>query len=505
MDTSTAEVVAIRVDAGPQIGIGHLMRTLTLADGLRRQGALVRFISRDLPANLQQLLHERGHEFAALPPGPAGTAGDLAHSHWLAVDSVRDAGDTLAALGDRSWHWLIVDHYALDVRWEQSLRAKARRILVIDDLADRKHDCDILVDQNLYADAAHRYAGKVSAACRWLVGPRFALLRAEFEGLHEAALPREGSVRRLLVSFGGADRDNHTASALAALEGIHGIEVDVVLGAGHPCLEELRAHCVRAGYTYHVQTARMGELMNEADLALGAGGATTWERCCVGLPAIVLIAAENQRQLVRDAAAAGLVHWPEISGDLAAGLRRHLLALMESPLQRAALSRAGLQLVDGGGVARVLAAMSIAGIEVRRATPDDANQLLEWRNHPLVRQSSRSSAVITPKAHAAWLSRVFADANRPLLIGQCAGRGVGVVRFDITGDQAEVSIHLSADFLGRGAGAGLLPAAEAWLRHERPDVRRLRAVVLAGNGASHRLFTTSGYSTCLTEYAKELA
>ena len=210
--------VAIRVDAGPQIGTGHLMRTLTLADALRQKGAQVRFVSRNLPLYLQQLLESKGHEFVGLPVAPvAAVTGDLAHSHWLNVSQVRDAEDTREALSDVSWEWMILDHYALDARWEGPLRACARRVLVIDDLADRVHDCDALLDQNLYPDMERRYVGKVPASTTLLLGPRYALLREEFSRLRVDQISRDGEVHRVLVLLGGTDAHNHTRKVIHGL------------------------------------------------------------------------------------------------------------------------------------------------------------------------------------------------------------------------------------------------------------------------------------------------
>jgi UDP-2,4-diacetamido-2,4,6-trideoxy-beta-L-altropyranose hydrolase len=491
--------VAIRVDAGLAMGAGHFMRCLTLAQGLVAAGAIVRMISQGLPAHLQALGRTAGCEVVALP-GP-----EPAPAPWPEAATAADASATVAALGSR-WDWVVVDHYALGAGWEAAVHPLAGRILAIDDLADRDHACDVLVDQNLYRDAELRYRGRVPAGCRLLLGPRYALLRAEFAALHAAARPREGAVTRQLISFGGADSENHTGGALAALEGVlaPGCQVDVVLGASHPRREELLAQCAARGFRAHVQTGRMAELMSQADLAIGAGGISTWERCCVGLPAIVAVIAANQRQLVADGGAAGILQPLAAGGDFTGHLRRELAALLASPERRRAISVAGLAAVDGRGAERVLEAMGVERVQIRRAGRQDSTKLLDWRNHPKVRQSSRTTEVIARETHEAWLEGVLRNADRPLLLGSCAEGDVGVVRFDIAAAEAEVSIYLAPEFHGRGLGGALLGAAERWLRRERPDVRRLRAVVLGDNRASHRLFVAAGYSTQGAEYAKAL-
>ncbi len=303
--------IAIRVDASRKIGTGHFMRCLTLADALKQRGADIRFISRHMPEHLRDMLNAKGYDFASLNsiPGEEATD-DLTHAHWLGISQSVDAQDTVQALSDQAWDWLIVDHYALDARWEKALRNLARRILVIDDIADRRHDCDALLDQNFYTNMESRYIGKVPAHCQLLLGPRYALLREEFRQLREQAKPRIGPVKRILIFFGGVDAGNYTGRAIEALAniGMPDLHVDVVIGAQHPGREQIESACAGYGFVCHVQTNRMAELMAAADLALGAGGSATWERCCLGLPGIVFAVAENQQQASKDLANHGATY-----------------------------------------------------------------------------------------------------------------------------------------------------------------------------------------------------
>lgn len=196
--------IAVRVDASFQIGTGHFMRCLTLADALKQRGAQIRFVSRRLPEHLRVMLAAKGHELALLDGALNDAASDeLAHARWLGVSQEQDASNTAQTLKDQPWDWLVVDHYALDARWESAMRVSSRQIMVIDDIADRQHDCDVLLDQNFYADMDTRYTGKVATSCQLLLGPRYALLRDEFRELHEQVKPRNGIVKRVLVFLGG--------------------------------------------------------------------------------------------------------------------------------------------------------------------------------------------------------------------------------------------------------------------------------------------------------------
>ena len=497
---------AFRVDASAQIGTGHLMRCLTLADALRKSGAEVRFVSRHMPEHLRTMVREGGHEFTLLHRGEDNATDDrLPHARWLGTSQAIDAQDTVQALSDLQWDWLVVDHYALDAQWERALYGTAKRILVIDDLADRLHDCDLLLDQNFYSDTDARYVDKVPTRCKLLLGPRYALLREEFRRLHTEVRARSGPVRSVLVCFGGVDAENHTARSIEALAGIGSgdLQVQVVIGAQHPARAEIQALCARYGYACHVQTARMAELIVAADMAVGAGGAATWERCCLGLPTLTLCLADNQRKLIEDSARSGLLYALAHGCDQS-GLRRHIQSLIENPGLRELISRNGIDTVDGRGTLRVLRKMGCSAIKVRPASESDSSNLKSWRNHPAIRAVSRNSELITDDEHERWLEAVLRDGNRALLIGYRDQQPVGVVRFDMEGDCAEVSIYLVPGLDKQGLGIELLDSAEQWLRSNHSVVKRLRADVLGDNAPSHRLFRSGGYVNDSTCYSKEV-
>lgn len=352
--------IAIRVDASAQIGTGHFMRCLTLADGLRQHGAQVRFVSRHLPEHLRNMLATKGHEFALLDSArDDATLDELAHAQWLGVSQASDAANSVQALSDEAWDWLIVDHYALDSRWESMLRRAARSILVIDDIADRQHDCEVLLDQNFYTGMGTRYNGKVPIHCRLLLGPRYALLRDEFRQMHEQITPRTGSIKRILVFFGGVDAGNFTTQAIEALAGMGSSDllVDVVIGAQHPYRAQIESACAEHGFFCHVQTSRMAELMAAADLAIGAGGSASWERCCMGLPCIVGAVAQNQVQAAKDLSDFGAAKYVGAAQEITVEKLKQEIgqACYQGWLVKA--SSLGLGLVDAQGVVRVIKIM----------------------------------------------------------------------------------------------------------------------------------------------------
>lgn len=353
--------VAIRVDASSQIGTGHFMRCLTLADVLKQRGAQIRFVSRHMPEHLRGMLAVKGHEFISLDSKLCEAAlDDPAHANWLGTSQYADAQDSIQALSDHIWDWLIVDHYALDYRWESAFRHVALNILVIDDIADRKHDCDVLLDQNFYINMGSRYIGKVPAHCLVLLGPRYALLREEFRQLRKQVKLRTGPVKRLLVFFGGVDAHNCTGCAVEALVnlGIGGLHVDVVIGMQHPQRKEIESACAEHQFDCHVQTNRMGELMAAADLAIGAGGSATWERCCLGLPALAISLADNQTEIGKalDSLGAGQYLGSQEAVSLAV-IQKAIVDILKNTNQVQAFSEKSYSMVDGLGVNRLCDAL----------------------------------------------------------------------------------------------------------------------------------------------------
>ena len=353
--------MAIRVDASTVIGTGHFMRCLTLADAWRRRGGRTRFVCRHLPVHFQRDLLAAGHELRTIEYVAVALPADgLAHTHWLGGSQAQDAAECQALLADQSWDWIVVDHYALDWRWQGALRGLGRRILVIDDIADRRHDCDMLLDQNLVADAHLRYRDLAPERCHMLLGPGYALLRDAFARLHVATRVRSGAVRRLLVFLGGVDADNFTRRVILALQQLPppGLQVDVVIGQQHRCRAQIEADCSRLGFVCHVQTTRMAELMAQADLAIGAGGSASWERCCLALPTLLVALADNQVaiSLGLERVGAGRYLGTAAAVDMES-IREAVLSCCRHPEQVWAWSATSRGLVDGCGVDRILAEM----------------------------------------------------------------------------------------------------------------------------------------------------
>ena len=482
------------------------MRCLVLADELKRQGANVRFVSKNLPEHLVNMLIASGieHFLLTVPIGQA-SVDQLPHAHWLGSSQLEDARATKLLLMGRLWDWLVVDHYALDERWESELKGCCKKLMVIDDLADRQHNCDVLLDQNFYNDMQTRYDGKVPTKCKLLLGPKYALLRKEFKMLREQGRQRTGEIKTILVFFGGVDANNYTGSAIQALVELGTIaHVDVVLAPQHTERELIQSICMEHGYAYYEYTSRLPELMAAADLAIGAGGTTIWERACLGLPAITFPVADNQAKQINDAAHAGLLCAPSMREIPLHTIQHHVQALVENPTLVKFISNVSSKLVDGRGALRVAREFGIRKIEIRRVTKQDSLDLFAWRNHPAIRAASMNKKLISLDEHHQWFNSTISDPRCDLLIGTSFQQPIGIVRFDIDAHKAEVSIYLVPHGQSIGRGSDLLCAAERWLEVNRKEVQTIVAKVLSENIVSKKFFLNAQYEVTTIYYQKDL-
>jgi UDP-2,4-diacetamido-2,4,6-trideoxy-beta-L-altropyranose hydrolase len=485
--------VLFRTDASEAVGTGHFMRCMTLGSALRKGGAAVTFACRPLAAPLERAARERGFDLVGV---------DTRHA-----EQQSDADATLAAVGGRSFDWMVVDHYGLDAAWELRMRKAIRLSLVIDDLADRRHACDVLLDQNLRRDGGSGYNRQLPAGCERLLGPRYALLDPSFKAQRDLLAGAER--RAILISFGGSDPHSLTLPVLRALlqDTRREAPIDVVVGALHRDTLAIEAAAAdAAGVTLHKATREMARLMARAKIYIGAGGSTSWERCCLALPGVVVAVADNQAEPCAALEAAGSHVYLGKAEDIPpAAIAQAAFTLLGSPATQQSLAARSAAIVDGRGAERVAARLSGGEVRLRPATQADAGPLLAWRNHPDIRRYSGNAAEIRPAEHAAWFERVLADRARHLLIAEDAAGPLGVLRYDVDEPSARVSIYLAPERLGSGGGSRLLAAGERWIAARRPHLRELTAEVRDGNEASRRLFFDAGYRLRGSLYRRYLA
>ncbi len=469
-----------RVDASPGIGSGHVRRCLVLAEELAADGWRVAFACR---------------------AGTKEAAPSLARSAFTCgvLPADRDEPASLHDLAPGGCDLLVVDHYGLDAGFERSCRPWAKNILVIDDLADRPHDCDILVDQTPGRQAGG-YASLVPRTCTILAGSQFALLDPRFRQAREHLREPAEQVRRVLVSFGGTDPAGATLRALEAL-GVAklGSAVDVVLGTANDDIGRIRqlATQLNPPAAVHVSVDDMASLIAQADLAIGAGGVSSLERCCLGVPSITITIAGNQHKLADELAQAGATEnlgpVTELStADIADAVSR----LASDPARRLAMRAAAMAITDGLGAARVSAARSPAPlakdgrpVQLRLATMADASLMLAWQSTPGIRAYSRNPDAPEPAEHMQWMRNKLADPRCIFHVILHDGNPVGVLRLDRQAAGAyEISILVAAEAHGKNIGGAALELAKRLL----PDAV-IRAAIHSDNLASIRMFERAGY------------
>ena len=322
------------VDAGPAVGGGHVMRSLTLAQALQGQGASCRFIA--APAT-EAILTAFAPEMAQ-----------------VAAQSTQP-GDLIDATAAERFDAVVFDHYGL-AESDHRAMAQGKPALVIDDLADRPLGGDLVLDSGP-ARRAEDYNGLIPDEARLLLGPQNAPVRPEFAALREQALGWRGEpMGRVLVSLGLTDLDGITGRVVERLRPkVSDVGIDIVLGAEAPSLASLTKIARRdTRILLHIDTPHMARLTAEADVAIGAGGSTAWERCTLGLPTLMLVLAENQRAAAHTLAEreAALVVDAD-AADFDGLFDRALMRLTTDAGLRRQLATASAELCDGQGGPRV--------------------------------------------------------------------------------------------------------------------------------------------------------
>lgn len=334
--------VLVRADASATIGHGHVMRCLALASALQARGLEVHFLQRSQTGDARQAIAQAGFTCHALADGDDAQASSACLCHLGGV------------------HLVVLDHYQLGAAWVQAVRPQTQRVMVIDDLADRALDGDLLLDQNWHDDPAERYRERWPAAAQTLFGPRFALLRPEFRATPKPA--RTGALRRIVVAFGGSDPHNATGACAEALhQALPEIELDLVVGAASPHGPALQARWAGVQrVSVAIGVSDVARRFAQADLFVGAGGSMTWERACLGLPGITLPIAPNQQALCARLAAVGEgidlgLYEPAATGPLLLAVQ----ALRDDPQRLAAMAGALFNRCDGQGAERVADAVML--------------------------------------------------------------------------------------------------------------------------------------------------
>ncbi len=337
------KIIFIRVDSSTKIGYGHLIRCLALADTLKKSFK-INFICTNLNGNLISQICKKNFEVFRF------------NTKSQRINVKKDAEKTISIIKKHrnKKSLLILDSYILSQEWENRVKPYVKRLIVIDDLMDRKHSCDLIIDQNLHTQMNSLYTKSVPKNCIKLLGPDYAILRNQFIAQRKYAKIRSLPLKNILVSFGGSDNENHTLHALTSLKKLNSdVNVNVVTGTANIGKKIIKNFCKKNfNYNYFEQVENMVKLMQVADLCIGSSGTTTWERCCVGLPAIAIVTSNDQKDIASAVSKNKcIINLGKIKKSDNVNYVRLMKNLKNSELQN--MSRNCMKLVDGKGAARI--------------------------------------------------------------------------------------------------------------------------------------------------------
>lgn len=484
------DLLFIRADASPQMGTGHVMRCLALAEQWLYGGGSVMLLSAELPAPLAQRAADLGVKVIGQPI-IAGSKADA-----------RQTGVTARAHGAS---WVMVDGYQFDAAYQRELKDAGLRLLWVDDFGHADEYCaELVLNQNLGATPS--LYPKMASETQLLLGCRYVLLRREFlrwQSWQRDIPERAGSV---LVTLGGSDPANVTAKVVHALRelGRQAPAATIVVGGGNPHYASHRMALHDTPHRLVRNAANMPELMAQADVAIAAGGTTAWELAFMGLPSLMFILADNQsancEELARRGAAINLGRPETVS---VADLARAIAGLANDAAGRRRLAQNARALVDGYGSLRVWLHTHEDTLKLRPATEADCRMIFEWANAPDVRAVSFDSAPIPWETHVRWFRQKLTDPQVKFwLASEGAGQPMGVARFELAGAEAAISVSLAATARGRNRGTLLIWTACRRLFREQPELARVLAWIKPDNEPSKRAFRKAGFAEAAQKEVK---
>ena len=483
--------LTIRADANRQIGTGHIMRTLALAQAARDLGGRVAFLVSEVPNTLESRILANVDSFERMD---------------VEAGSSKDLHETVARAREFGSSWVVLDSYRFGFEFQSVLKDADMNVLFLDDYGHgRPYTADFVLNQNIGA-CKETYLDR-SAHTELLLGPRYALLRKEFWAWRTWERDLERSRSHLLVTLGGSDPDNVTMRLVEALRGprFSHLSVTIVVGAGHPWRAKLTEVAEKDGHVVLWNVDDMDQRMVDTDLAIGAAGSTAYELCFLALPALLVILTENQRlngEKLQQAGAARCIGWHSDVDDVA--LADALAEFVEDTDANISMSIAGRRLVDGRGAHRVARRLNARLLSLRPVNREDRECLFEWANDPITRSNSFSHNPISWADHLQWFEDKLSDSNTAFFVGLDADAvPIGQVRFDRQGNSATISVSVAPNERGRGYGARLIHLGA--LHMEQRGITTIWAKIKPQNQQSISTFKLAGFKWHHREQGKASA
>ncbi len=344
--------IFFRVDSSHEIGIGHVMRCLALADGFPSEKWQCQFICKSHSGNIKQIIESRGYVVKEMKLDPSFIGAEI-YDRWVGSSQEYDANECLKYI-DHTGDFLVLDHYGLDVVWEKLLTPKVEKLIVIDDLANRPHDCDLLIDSK-YGRLNTEYKNHTRDSTKLLMGSKYCILRKEFSELINKAKEKRKltkTIKNVLISFGGTDPLNYSELIVdLMMNKIRNLTLDIVIGSHHKSLPKFKS-INKKNINLHIDTNEMASLILNSDFSIGGYGGSSWERCCLGLPSFGLVSAKNQIEIAHsldDYGASKCINESEIFEEL-----NSVLSNDGDFSWWSEMSQKAFNLCDGKGVDRIV-------------------------------------------------------------------------------------------------------------------------------------------------------
>jgi len=458
-----------------------MARCFTLAKELKSRCSKIFFISRDITDHFLAALKQEGIPIIRLQSG----------TNWE-----EDAAQSIAAIKELAIptpDWLIVDQYELDSRWETQIRPYIKKIMVIDDLDNRNHDCDALLDQNLVNDMKRRYKNHLPINTKRFLGPGYALLQPLFRDLHAKTTPKK-ALKNILVFFGGASQDQLISMVIDAFMKLNKPEINLhVVNFSSNTNPSLVSQNIR---TYPMLPS-LAPLLADADLCIGGCGATAWERLCLGVPALVITLADNQVPIAEELSKRGFIrllgHHDSVNPEI-------IFSALSTVIEEKRLqdwSAKCLEVVDGLGLEKIVDFLLTEKLPLsaRAVTEEDEALLLKWVNDPLTRTNSFSTDIISPEDHHLWFTKKINDPKKCkiYIIEKSDGSPIGQVRFDlISKDDAEIDVTVCPTERKKGYGGRVIEIACSKFLVSS-GVKNISAYIKVSNLSSQKSFEKSGF------------
>ncbi len=480
--------VLFRVNSSYKLGSGHISRCISLAEELKSSSKIY-FLCEDLPGNNNNWVLQKGFNL-------------ISFKHMQPKDDIEIINEI--SNQDNPFDWLVVDDYKKDISWELLVKNKFKKILVIDDLANRKHHCDYLLDQNYFQNPKSRYISLVPNHCTLLTSTKFCLLKNSFIKREKKEFKLFRKKKKLFICYGASDPNCHSIETIRAINNskFEYSQVDVFTTKSNQNLILLKKECnLLNNCNLHVDSNQITKYLSEADLAIGAGGTMCWERAYYGIPSIVFGISNNQKiilkELIRDGLAIGESWHPNPDKNT---IEKYINIAINNHDLLEGISKRSSCLVDGNGIKRVSRIMNPVELNFRKAMISDCDLILKWRNSIQIRNSSNNKKFIKEKDHRAWFYEKLEDQNCIFLIIEKANIPVGVVRFELCNDEAVISIYKDPDSTEY---LDLIQNSSNWLKANHPKINKIFAEIISGNDRSYNGFINAGFELLSSKLCKK--